>query len=409
MKDVTGRLLPDRSKSDEFEVFMGSKSGTAQLDRRRIVREAGRLVIDYDKHHQVESIKVVDDYDESTLRALEAEIADALSEQGKVVEQRYIHSLYATGGFFRHGDVFQILPSPRDAPQPPFLHAPHSLLLEYSFPRSANGLVNAHRSQRRFSELSLLLSALLPTLMVPIGTASHRWAVVTEPEWTSRYVQLGYIGGKDFRPQGSDGFSLVDGLSPLESVDAGLYYTQPGVLSGEPLRLPDTFTKLIDAYERLDEVSKVMFCRASYWSQVSYQVFEVSQSASFAALVSAVEVFLRNADARCETCGRPISSESCSSCKQPIAGPTKQFRDFVEKHVPGIPASDRNKLYNRRSALSHGSTLLPGDLSEIGFRFTPAYGESTHERLLLAAVVQLVLVNWLASHHRDDASCLDGS
>ena len=124
-------------------------------------------------------------------------------------------------------------------------------------------------------------------------------------------------------------------------------------------------------------------------------MFRISQSASFAALVSAIEVFLPDPEIRCTKCGQPTSTDCCAECHQPLAGPTKAFRDFVEEYVPGITAAQRNKLYNRRSSLSHDSSLVAGDLAEIGFRFTPKLTESWQERLLLAEIVQLVLVNWL--------------
>ncbi len=398
MKEVTDRLLPDKSKTDEFEVFIGSRGGTSQIDQRKVVHEGGRLVVEYDRHHQIESINVADDYDESILSSLENQIAEALSEHGTDVGRRYLHSLYLTEGLFRYGDSFQILPSPPDAPQPEFLHAPHSFLLEYRFPKSPHGLVNQHRSTRRFSELSLLLNALLRSLTLPIGTASHEWVVTASPEWNSCYLQLGYFGGKEYRPKASDGFSSVKDLGPLDTVDAQSYYRQLGVISGSPLQLPDTFEESLTAYDELDDESKAKLCRASYWSQVSYRVFSTSQSASFAALVSAIEVFLPDPEARCRECGRPTSTKRCCECNQPISGPTRQFREFVERYVPGIPASHRNKLYNRRSSLSHGSSLLPGDLSEIGFRFTPVQNESWQERQLLSEIVQLILVNWLRSY-----------
>lgn len=399
MKEVTDRLLPDKSKTDEFEVFIGSLGGTSHLDQRKVVHEDGRLVVDYDRHHQIDSINVADDYDESTLSGLESQIAEALSEHGTDVGRRYLHSHYLTEGLFRYGDSFQILPSPPDAPQPEFQHAPHSFLLEYSFPKSPHVLVNQHRSTRRFSELSLLLNALLRTLTLPIGTTSHEWVVTNSPECNGRYLQLGYFGGKKYRPKATDGFSSVKDLGPLDVVDAQSYYKQLGVISGSPLQLPDSFEESLIAYDKLDEKSKTKLCRASYWSQVSYRIFSTSQSASFAALVSAIEVFLPDPQARCKKCGRTTSALRCRECNQPISGPTKQFRDFVERYVPGIPVSHRNKLYNRRSSLSHGSSLLPGDLSEIGFRFTPVQNESWQDRQLLSEIVQLIVVNWLHSHY----------
>ena len=397
MKNITDRILPNQNAADELEVFLGTCGDSTQAEPRKVAYEGGRLIVEYTARHQISSICVADDYSESMIRKLERDVTEALSQGDKDVVRRYLHSLYLTDGFYRHGDDFQILPSPPDALQPKFAYAQHSFLLEYSFPKSPHRLVNQHRSSRRFSELSLLLNALLQAIQIPNNNTSHEWVVTPGPEWESHYLQLGYFGGKEYRAKYADGFSSTEGLSQLEMVDAASYYTNLGVEAGKPLQLPTTFTRSLAAYNKLDEESKTKFCRASYWSHVSSRVFTVSQSAAFAALVSAIEVFLPEPAERCRECGRPTSADRCGSCNQPIAGPTRQFREFVERYAPGVPARDRNRLYSRRSSLSHGSSLLPGDLSEIGFRNTPETTEAWRERQLLSQIVQLVLINWLNS------------
>lgn len=334
MKDVTNRLLPDRTKSDEFEVLMSSRGGESRQSKRTVIHEDGRLVVHYAKNHQISAIWVDDDYGESALHELEGQVREAVSQDGTEIARQYLHSMYITDSFYRYGDDFQILPAPPDAPHPTFLHAPHPFLLEYRFETSPNSIVSQHRSMRRFSELCFVLNALLHTLTLPRNTGAHEWVVIAGPEWESKYLQVGYWGGKQYRPKSADGFSTVEGLKPLERVDAKSYYTQIGVISGNRLQLPDSLEESLAAYDRLDSDAKARFCRASYWSQVSYQVFTISQSASFAALVSAIEVFLPNPEIRCKKCGRPTSKDCCTQCKQPLSGPTKAFRDFVEVYVP---------------------------------------------------------------------------
>ena len=146
MKDVTNRLLPDRTKSDEFEVLMASRGGESRQSKQTVIYEDGRLVVDYAKNHQISAIRVDDDYGESSLRELERQVRDAVSQDGTEVARQYLHSLYVTDGFYRYGDEFQILPAPPDAPQPTFLHAPHVFLLEYRFGTRPNSMVSKHRS-----------------------------------------------------------------------------------------------------------------------------------------------------------------------------------------------------------------------------------------------------------------------
>ena len=115
-----------------------------------------------------------------------------------------------------------------------------------------------------------MLNALLHALTLPRNTGAHEWIVTPGPEWENKYLQIGYFGGKQYRTRGADGFSTVDGLKPLERVDTKSYYAQIGVISGNPLQLPDSLDESLAAYDRLNSDAKARFCRASYWSQVSY-------------------------------------------------------------------------------------------------------------------------------------------
>lgn len=393
MKDVTSRLVKNPSKVDELEVVLGQRSSSWDpSEPRRVLIDDGRIVVEYTSRHLIRSVLVADDYDESMIARLESQVEEALSENGAEVQRRYLHTIRPVNGCFRYGDVFQILPSPPDAPQPHFQLGHHSFLLEYKVPKSPNNLVNQHRSTRRFSELSLLLNALLVGLQLPNATCSHEWVVASG---TSKYMQLGYFGGKEYRPKSEDGFSETDDLPEFDVVDANHYYSRLGVGLGETLTLPDTFGNSLSAYGCLNTNQKAQFCRASFWSHIASRVFVTSQSAAFAALVSAIEVFLPDPAERCEACGRPTSPDICPNCHQPSAGPTRLFREFVDRYAPGIPSADRSKLYTRRSSLSHGSSLMPGDLSEMGFRFNTDQNTARTEFDLLWHIVQVVLVNWL--------------
>lgn len=186
MKNITDRILQNQNLADELEAFLGTRGDSQQTEQRKVAYEGGRLIVEYNANHQMRSICVTDDYAEPMIRKLESDVADALSHEGNEVAQRYLHSLYRVDGFYRHADTFQISPSPPDAPQPEFEHAYHSFLLEYSFSKSPHQLVNQHRSSRRFSELSLLLHALLHAVRLPNSSTTHEWVVTPGPEWASR-------------------------------------------------------------------------------------------------------------------------------------------------------------------------------------------------------------------------------
>jgi hypothetical protein len=117
-------------------------------------------------------------------------------------------------------------------------------------------------------------------------------------------------------------------------------------------------------------------------------VAPLSPSASAIAAVQAVEAVLPPTPVagRCETCGRSI-------------GPSvrQRFRHFLEEYSPGeTHAAARDQLYGLRSKLTHGGTLLTGELRQIPFRdFVPKSwddGDVAEQSLMLARIAG---VNWL--------------
>src|SRR5262249_458055 len=128
------------------------------------------------------------------------------------------------------------------------------------------------------------------------------------------------------------------------------------------------------------------FLRASYWFQHAQEVFPLSRSAAFVALVSAVEALMSELQGagRCDACGHSIGP-----------GPTRRFADFVEMYLPRsrVPEPERKRFYSLRSALSHGGKLLRDD--HMLWQFEPKrLGEQTDMRSTWR-IVHLVLHNWL--------------
>lgn len=104
--------------------------------------------------------------------------------------------------------------------------------------------------------------------------------------------------------------------------------------------------------------------------------------------MQSVEALLPSASAitRCEACGRPI-------------GPSirQSFNHFLQEYAPGNDhAAARDQLYGVRSKLTHGGTLLTGELRHLAFRdFVPRSWDEREvaERSLMVA--RLAGVNWL--------------
>lgn len=203
MKNITNRLVRS-DRIDELEVFLGTRGAStrSEIQGLRVLYEDGRLVVEYNKHHRIRSISVADDYGEKRVARLECEVADALSEGDMEVRQQYLHSRQITTGYYRYGSQFQLLPSPPDSPQPGFAYAYHSFLLEFGYPKSPHELVDQHRADRRFSELSLVLNALVRDLQLPSASTTHEWAIIPGSPSTSGFLQLGYRGGRTAPPEG---------------------------------------------------------------------------------------------------------------------------------------------------------------------------------------------------------------
>jgi hypothetical protein len=137
------------------------------------------------------------------------------------------------------------------------------------------------------------------------------------------------------------------------------------------------YAPTIDRFFALSADDKERFLRAGYWFQHASRVFRLSKSASFVALVSAIEALMPSSQA---------------STKQ-------QFVDFVEALVPGnsIPEAERKRFYQVRSALSHGGKLLASDHAGWGLQFTPKHLGEGRDTRVVSQIVQLVLHNWLAT------------
>lgn len=184
-----------------------------------------------------------------------------------------------------------------------------------------------------------------------------------------------------------DQFSSTAELSPLGVVDANEYYSRRGITLDQKLDVPSDIEQQLDRFFSLPASEREKFLRASYWFQHAHGVFSRSKSASFIALVSAIEALMPPP---------PKGGTQCPQCKQMLGtGPTKQFVDFVDALVPGgaVPESERKRFYQLRSALSHGGKLLVGDHGVWGFS-PKQLGEGQDTRVVWQ-IVQLVLHNWL--------------
>jgi hypothetical protein len=174
----------------------------------------------------------------------------------------------------------------------------------------------------------------------------------------------------------------------LAQVEPSEYYLQRGISVDQKLTIPSDTKRQCDRFFALNIDDKEKFLRSSYWLQHADKVFSMSKSASFVALVSAIEALMPP----------PKSGKQCPECKQMLGvGPTKHFVDFVEALIPdsAIPESERKRFYQIRSALSHGGKLLASDHGVWGF--TPKQLGEGQDTGVVWQIAQMVLRNWHAT------------
>ena len=135
---------------------------------------------------------------------------------------------------------------------------------------------------------------------------------------------------------------------------------------------------------------KEKFDRAAYWFDLAYRQWEISASASYVSLVSAIEAFVGRGKAhkvKCPECNEDLNHE--------IPGATKRFRDFLEKYA-GEPElkKQRNAMYNLRSNIAHGSGLLLLD-NEHYSGWDPVSESERDLQWELWSVTRMAMLNWL--------------
>jgi hypothetical protein len=310
-------------------------------------------------------------------RRIEAEL---LTQGATKVRISVLFSLVPTVGYLRYRDVFQIVPVPPDAPRPRVpIRGDHPFLLEFKVSSSSNVEITLMRHQQKARQLELLLSSLFNMRVWSIKREMRSYWAMDISEDTvvlpSKFLLEGY-GWRGFVAE-LDDFSSTEHLSPVEQINAQDYYSSRWVSFDSTLNAPNDIEQQLDKFFSLPIDQREKFLRASYWFQHAHAVLRDSKSASFVALVSAIEALMPTPKKR--------------------FGVTKRFVDFVESTIPGgaVPEDERRRFYELRSDLSHGPKLLSVDHDH--WSFTPTQLNEGYDSDTVRQIVQLVLHNWLAA------------
>ena len=290
------------------------------------------------------------------------------------VGREYSFSSYRVQGSWRgERSGVQILPPKPDAARPDVEDAEHPFILEFPLQVSPFWPLTNHRRRREHRRLTLLLNTLLAgrTNLQP-RRSNHFWGCFhrdgsgQEIRWVHNayFAQLG-------KP-------VLDSPSPatcerLEEIAAERYYSQVTGLDGLGLRVPTDLDDSICQYQRLDPARRDEFDRAAFWLDMASRQWNTSVSASFAALVSAVEALINTRG----------------------PGSTARFRAFFERYAPDASLSSRrDQMYDVRSGILHGSDLMTID-QDIDFGWDPPWWNERELNSDLWAMTRIAVRNWL--------------
>jgi len=164
---------------------------------------------------------------------------------------------------------------------------------------------------------------------------------------------------------------------------------------GRSLMVPDDLDDSICRYLALPRGDRERLERSAYWLDLAARQWDISVSASYASLVSAIESHLPQGAKH---------SIYCPGCEQERAhdfpGSTAQFRDFFETYAPGASLNARrSEMYGLRSKILHGSTLMQMD-QQTAFGWDPPTQNERDLHNELWSLTRLALRNWLRSQPR---------
>jgi hypothetical protein len=337
----------------------------AGAECRVILTFSGREIISIEPGHG---------FDRSQWEAIANEIDASILTGPVVIGREYSFSSHRVqGSWLGPRSGVQILPPHPGSPLAPVESAEHPFIIEFPIQKSDFWPITNHRRNREHRNLTLLLNVVLRSrLNVQARRQSHFWGVIplAEGGFETRWVQNSYFGKLEQ--------CVLDSHSPpadqpLEVIESDLYYTQVTGIDGKGLRVPNDLDDLICKYQSLAPKRRAEFDRMAFWLDHASRQWSFSMSASFAALVSAVE----------------------SLINQDGPGSTQRFRDFFETYAPGATlVTRRSRMYRLRSNILHGSELMAMD-QDVAFGWDPPWLNERELHEELWTVTQTAARNWL--------------
>jgi hypothetical protein len=372
-----------------FHFKHGVISQPGQVDYRH--EQAGRvaLTMQYDRRGALSDILRGPALDDGDLADLARAIQGELASSGIAVARTFLFASVPTATWWRYQSLVQIVPVPTNAPQPGQLVGEHPFVLEVSHRLACDMQLRMVRARETLREWELLLCLVLGFGIHGLERYSTKhWVLVPESieplALHSSFLQSGYFVDGYAPPR--DEFTAPDGIEPMEIVADPDFFNRIGISAGETLRAPHLMQTAADRFVSMSVLAKEQFLRACYWLQLSERQWALSNSASYASLVQAVECLVP-----------PAAAAVCPECNRPLEGATRGFDNFVETYAMGVPKSDRRAFYQLRSSILHGDRLLEADddSSLVGLRPLDWEQHDTHRSMSRTA--RLAVVNFLLS------------
>jgi hypothetical protein len=281
----------------------------------------------------------------------------------------------------------QILPPPRNAPR----HrgsADDPFILQFPIQDAGEWQITNQRRRREHQRLTLLLNLLLRgTITFLPDRRKSFWG----------HAQFGDIGQIMWLQENyfaNPGKILTAKLSAprgekLEEIEPEKYYSEFGVtING--LCVPQDLDDSIWRYQNLLPNLQSKFDRSIYWLNIAGRQWEVSMSASFAALVSAAEAL---------TCKSIKHQVYCHFCEKgrphDVPGAGEKFRNLFERYAPGLGRKKRRgEIYDLRSGILHGSDLMLLDQGR-AFGWDPPWFNEREINIELWSLMRTAARNWL--------------
>jgi hypothetical protein len=287
---------------------------------------------------------------------------------------------------YRFGNEFQILPVPDDLPQLQEIGGPNPFLLEFRIRGSVAPEIESIRSKCRRNELALLLGATC-VRQIDRGVPTMRQWVIPQTKLSPRRDSVagytGYLSAKLL--QVSDNFTNITNYKTVPQLNLNKYYQSFGMDNEGTLALPEGIDAAVTNYFALPDGSKKKFLSAAYWLVHSRAIEQFSFSASLVALVSAIEKLMPESEqaGKCGTCNKTLGK-----------GPTRRFKEFVERFAPVDSGADKEDYYSLRSRLVHGGFPFRSDVGLSDGADSDFFVAMVRHHYL-GRLVQSIILNWL--------------